>query len=169
MNPCAPSLRGSRNTSPKETSTTPGATPGTREELGNRFLLRVHGTCGRSAESGRPGDWPSWSSATRQDPLHLIHGGGLVLCTRNYLMPAGRKRLRESVTAARIDNYPRRKIRGAIAPDDSATSIIGTHYIKPFPSWLCFAENCGTGMAWARWPAAEGGRSRSTRARPRPR
>jgi len=84
-------------------------------------------------------------------------------------MPAGRKLLRESVTAARIDNYQRRVIGGAIAPDDSATSIIDTHYIEPFPSWLCFAENCSTGMAWARWPAAEGGRSRSTRIRPRPR
>jgi hypothetical protein len=34
------------------------------------------------------------------------------------LMLAGRKRLRESVTAAGIDYYQRRAIRGAIAPDE---------------------------------------------------
>jgi hypothetical protein len=63
----------------------PGGDPGTREGPGNRRLVRVPGTGGRHVMLGKPAARPS-RVASRSDttragrgPLHLIHGGGLVL------------------------------------------------------------------------------------------
>jgi len=55
----------------------------------------VHGTSGRRAGPGRPGNWLTWCSVARQGPLHLIHGGGLVLfCRAMLLLPGKRERRR---------------------------------------------------------------------------
>ena len=63
--------------SPLETGTTPGATPETWEEPGNRSLARVSGTGGRRAAPAKPGNWRALAWRGRARPLHLIHGGAL--------------------------------------------------------------------------------------------
>src|SRR5260370_8424427 len=64
----------------RETGTSPGATPGTREQPGNRVVRRVAGTGGRpDTGEGRRAIGalecgPGWAR-----PLHLIHGGAFVM------------------------------------------------------------------------------------------
>src|SRR5437868_8899113 len=68
---------GSRNALPLETGTTPGATPGTREEPGDRPLARVPGPGGRRAARGEDQATGRSARRGRARPLHLIRGGAV--------------------------------------------------------------------------------------------
>jgi len=63
--------------SPLETGTTPGVTPGTREEPGDRPLARVPGPGGRRAARGEDQATGQSARRGRARPLHLIHGGAV--------------------------------------------------------------------------------------------
>lgn len=67
-NPCADPRGGSRNTSLPETGTTPGATPGTQEEPGNRNFRREPGTSSRSMNRQPAGQPAGQRPATGQGP-----------------------------------------------------------------------------------------------------
>ena len=66
--PCADPRGGSRNTSLPETGTTPGATPGTQEEPGNRTFTREPGTSSRSMNRQPAGQPAGQRPATGQGP-----------------------------------------------------------------------------------------------------
>src|SRR5260370_13234354 len=64
----------------RETGTSPGATPGTREQPGNRVVRRVAGTGGRPDTCGaRRAIGALECGPGRARPLHLIHGGAFVM------------------------------------------------------------------------------------------
>jgi len=71
---------GSRNTFTVGNGHHPGVTPGTWEEPGNRYLVRMLGTGGSSAVPGKSQvTGRVWCGVAGQGPLRLIHGGDLVL------------------------------------------------------------------------------------------
>jgi len=59
-----------------------GETPGTREEPGNRNLVRVHGPGGRQAEPGGPGNWSPWHGRPCKAPSIPYMEGALSYCAR---------------------------------------------------------------------------------------
>ena len=66
--------------SPLETGTTPGATPETWEEPGNRSLARASGTGGRRAAPAKPGNWRAWRGEAGQGPsISYMEGPCLIL------------------------------------------------------------------------------------------
>ena len=74
----------------------PGATPGTREEPGDRPLARVPGPGGRRAALGEDQATGQPARRGRARPLHLIHGGAVPDSARqDRLARAGTRQPRE--------------------------------------------------------------------------
>ena len=73
--PCADPRGGSRNTSLPETGTTPGATPGTQEEPGNRTFRREPGTSSRSMNASQPGNQRASGQRPGKAPASHTCGG----------------------------------------------------------------------------------------------
>jgi hypothetical protein len=76
--------------SPLETGTTPGATPGTWEEPGDRPLARVPGPGGRRAASAKTSQLASRCGEAGQGPsISYMEGPCLILPGRNVFARAG--------------------------------------------------------------------------------
>ena len=91
---CAVPCRGSRNTFTVRNGHCPGGDSGTWEEQGNLSLTRVPGSGGRRVRAGKARRLADLGCGeARRGPLHLIHGGDLVLfCPAQALSPGPTRR-----------------------------------------------------------------------------
>ncbi len=81
---------GSRNAFTVGNGYHPGATPGTREEPGDRPLARVPGPGGRRAAPAKPASWPAGRGEAGQGPsISYMEGPCLILPGRNVIARAG--------------------------------------------------------------------------------
>ncbi len=81
---------GSRNAFTVGKRAPPGATPGTREEPGDRPLARVPGPGGRRVASAKPASWPAGRGEAGQGPsISYMEGPCLILPGRNVIARTG--------------------------------------------------------------------------------